>query len=355
MVSLTPSIYFHIGLFCEMPERISLYQVSRRICGVMRTMFYRNIEVEGNAATLVVRSLAENPELPKFVERLWFTDRDVLMEGEPWAIALPAMKNLWLLIIAGTINIPREVIPHIPFQLRFFGSGSNMSGNWAEFLLHQFALEELVINGDAFDLAQMVPLHRHLTDIWFCTGRKALAERSLEQAHADLFTRARAHLTGLRIGVPKLLPILSAAPGMLRFLQDLVLDEDLSWSAFTLNDDHEDVLYLWESPLRVLAEALDVRFSELETVFLVFHPSLRTRVGNNRRLLSVLDARCFATVFASYSTAPLIQNLRNQAKDGYAVCEDWKVVDIKYFDLEDKPLVQTPRYAHLFTHEDKYF
>ncbi|KAK7017282.1 hypothetical protein R3P38DRAFT_2784973 [Favolaschia claudopus] len=378
MVSLSPSVCYEVAHHCDNAERLSLYRLSKRVRSVMRGLFYRNIQVKGNAATLVVRSLALNADLCKLVECLWFLDRYVLVEGKHWAAALPRMKNLWFLIIAGTIDIPRHIIPRIPFQLRFFGSVSNVSGNWPYFLVTQVALEEIAINGEfrgaypgrgtlpslrhvklmALDLTHLVPRHPELTDIWFLT-RNHLAERTLRFEDAQKFARTSyPQLTALRIGVPELLPLLRAAPRMLYGLRDLVLDEDLTWSGFTLEDEPQEtdeVLYLWESPLRSLAECLNKRFRELETVFLVFHPGENSRINNNRRLLSCSDARCFATVFASYATAPLFQTLRIKAADGYAVCKDWDVYGMKYFPLEDKRRVQTPRYARIFNHEDDNF
>ncbi|KAK7040429.1 hypothetical protein R3P38DRAFT_3180142 [Favolaschia claudopus] len=380
MTSLTPSVCLHLALFCDMPERLSLYGVSKPVRAAIRVLLYTNIQVDKRAANLVVRSLAKNRSLPKFVECLWFRDRDTLIEAKYWAVALPAMKNLWLLIIPGKIDIPRHIISRTPFQLRYFGAVSNVSGHWPLFLRRQFALQEISINGEfrgpcpgigalpalrrlkaqPEDVATLLERHHTLAEIWFLSPATSLAVRTLGDTHLARLAQTRSLLTHLRIGVPELLPIFSAIPDMFLTLQHLVLDEDLSWSAFTL--ETQEVLYLsmtityqWESPLQKLAVILDTRFEFLESVFLVFNSRRESRIGNERRLLKLSDARCFATVFASYSKAPLFNILRIQACKGYAVCKGWDMSGIKFYPLSAKRRVQKPLYATLFVHQDEYF
>ncbi|KAK6974479.1 hypothetical protein R3P38DRAFT_3239327 [Favolaschia claudopus] len=373
MFSFTPSICLHVALFCDIPERLSLYGVSKGFRGVIRLILYTSIEVDSRAANLVVRSLAKNPELPKFVECLWFRDRDTLIEAKYWARALPAMKNLWLLVIPGKVDIPRHLASHPPFQLRYFGAVSNVSGHWPAFLRRQYSLEEICINGEfrgpipgiaalpalrrlraqPGDMALLLQRHHTVAEIWFRTPATSLAGQMLDDTDLERLAETRSLLTHLRIGLPELLPIYSAIPNMLLTLQHLVLDEDLTWSAFKL--ETEDVLYLWESPLQKLAVILDTRFEYLESVFLIFNSRRESRVGNERKLLKISDAHCFASVFASYSKAPLFKTLRIQAKNGYAVCRNWDTHGIKYYNLSAKRHVQKPLYATLFVHQDEYF
>ncbi|KAK7007800.1 hypothetical protein R3P38DRAFT_3211442 [Favolaschia claudopus] len=313
-VSLPPSVYYEVAHFSERPERLSLYRVSKRVRALVRGLLYRKIRVGKDAGNLVVRSLAKNPELPQIVELLWFYHRDTLVEGKYWHVALAAMKNLWLLIIPGKLDIPRQLIPRLPFQLRYFGSVSNVSGNWPEFLFSQVALQDIVINGEfrgtsypgkgtlpalrrvkaqAFDLARLIQHHHTLRIIWLLTPPPYLAQLTLGEVDLLRIAKTRSRLTTIRINVPDFLAFMEAAPSALFTLRDIVLDEDLSWSAFTLKT--EDVQYLWESPLQKLAASLDSRFESLVTVFLVFNNRKRSRIGNNRRLLSITDASCFAT------------------------------------------------------------
>ncbi|KAK7053965.1 hypothetical protein R3P38DRAFT_3577876 [Favolaschia claudopus] len=373
-VSLTPSVYYEVAQFSDRRERLSLYRVSKRVRAVVRGLLYRKIRVGKTAGDLVVRSLAEEPELPKFVELLWFSHRDTLIDGKNWAVALAAMKNLWLLIIPGKIDIPQQLIPHVPFQLRYFGSVSNVSGNWPEFLSSQVALQDIVINGEfrglsypgkgtlpalrrlkaqGFDLARFIQHHHTLRIVWLLTPPPYLAQLTLGEVELLRIAKTRSRLTTIRINVPDFLAFMEAAPAALFTLRDIVLDEDLSWSAFTLTT--EDVLYLWESPLQKVAASLDRRFEALESVFLVFNYHDESRIGNKRRLLSIEDACCFATVFASSSRAPCFMSLRIRAWDGFAVCTNWKVRATKYFGLGAWKGVQTARYAYLFAQDDEYF
>ncbi|KAK7024861.1 hypothetical protein R3P38DRAFT_3193777 [Favolaschia claudopus] len=212
-----------------------------------------------------------------------------------------------------------------------------VSGHWPLFLRRQFALEEICINGEfrgpppgvgglpalrrlkaqPEDVARLLEEHHTLTEIWFLSPATSLAVRTLGDMHLARLAQTRSLLTHLRIGVPDLLPIFSAIPDMLLTLQHLVLDEDLSWSAFTL--ETPDVLYLWESPLQKLAVILDTRFEYLESVFLVFNSRRESRIGNERRFLKLSDARCFAT-----------------AKKGYAVCKRWDLQGIRFYPLSSK-------------------
>ncbi|KAJ7195414.1 hypothetical protein B0H12DRAFT_1245567 [Mycena haematopus] len=248
-------VWRQIALFCDITEILVLLRLSKTINLFLVHLLYRNVSV-GKSAQKMVASLASNSLLPPLVESLYFTDFLASVDISQWAAVLPALSHLWFLIITPRIPLPPRVIPLITFRLGFFGSISCVDPPWTQLLVSQDRLLRLVITshfnandcpgpgklpllrsmkGRPADLAKFAFYHR-LEDMWFYTG-KSLGGAPLHPDDLAKFSASSSRLTTLRICAPGFMSLLRAAPHVVFTLRHLVLDEDLTWSAFTLNSD----------------------------------------------------------------------------------------------------------------------
>jgi hypothetical protein len=69
-----------------------------------------------------------------------------------------------------------------------------------------------------------------------------LATQVLAPSHLSQFAASPARLSTLRISAPDFLLLFDAAPKLVLMLCHLVLDEDLSWSDFTLKSGKETLV-----------------------------------------------------------------------------------------------------------------
>ncbi|KAJ7223871.1 hypothetical protein B0H12DRAFT_1240900 [Mycena haematopus] len=323
-------VWREIAGLCELTEILVLLRLSKSINLFLVHLLYRNISV-GKSAKKMVASLANNSLLPPLVESIYFTDFLASVDISQWAAVLPALSHLWFLIITPRIPLPPHVIPLITFRLGFFGSISCVDPPWTQLLVSQDRLLRLVITshfnaldcpgpgklpllrsmkGRPADLAKFAFNHR-LEDMWFYTG-KSLGGAPLHPDDQAKFGASSSRLCTLRICAPGFVSLLRAAPHVVFPLRHLVLDEDLTWSAFTLNSDTQG---LGGSSLAPLVSLLDEKFRRLKSVFLVCSETLAHRA--NRRLITRNDAACFVKFMSGHVSAPMLSAFRFSARDGY--------------------------------------
>ncbi|KAJ7229674.1 hypothetical protein B0H12DRAFT_1240206 [Mycena haematopus] len=353
-------VWREIAGLCELTEILVLLRLSKSINLFLVHLLYRNISV-GKSAKKMVASLANNSLLPPLVESIYFTDFLASVDISQWAAVLPALSHLWFLIITPRIPLPPHVIPLITFRLGFFGSISCVDPPWTQLLVSQDRLLRLVITshfnaldcpgpgklpllrsmkGRPADLAKFAFNHR-LEDMWFYTG-KSLGGAPLHPDDQAKFGASSSRLCTLRICAPGFVSLLRAAPHVVFPLRHLVLDEDLTWSAFTLNSDTQG---LGGSSLAPLVSLLDEKFRRLKSVFLVCSETLAHRA--NRRLITRNDAACFVKFMSGHVSAPMLSAFRFSARDGYASCPDWNEESISYFAPSPLPLFRA-NYGFLF-------
>ncbi|KAJ7801181.1 hypothetical protein B0H14DRAFT_2615600 [Mycena olivaceomarginata] len=264
MPSLPFSIYVEIALFCGVATRLSLLRLTKSLNVILRHLLYRNITVRGTSARKLVHTLANNPLLPLIT----------------WV--LPELVNLWCLGIAPNIPLPQQVVPLITFHLTCFQAICSVAGVWCEFIASQSTLDELYLDSDFWgdvpspqqlphlrsfkgrpqDLVNFAEVHP-LAHMWVFTGIP-LDTHVFTPSDLLKLAASPSRLSTVRISALDFLTVLEAAPVLLTSLH-LVVDEDLSWSNFTVESGDN----LSRSTFGRLATALDGRFSHLRTVLLL--------------------------------------------------------------------------------------
>ncbi|KAJ7347685.1 hypothetical protein DFH08DRAFT_808467 [Mycena albidolilacea] len=188
------------------------------------------------------------------VETLCFEELQVSVDAEEWAAVLPALSHLWYLMITPRIPLSLDVIPLIRFRLTFFGSISTVEPPWLHLLASQDRLQKVVctkfvcrgsewlrpcqlpvlrsLKGRRGDLASWAFDHPSLNAMWFLGGL-------LQLMNIDKLTACTSRLRSLRISAPDFVSFVRANPTAISTLCHLVLDEDVTWSDFTLLSDQE--------------------------------------------------------------------------------------------------------------------
>jgi antitoxin component HigA of HigAB toxin-antitoxin module len=239
----------------------------------------------------------------------------------------------------------------LPFRLTCFQATCAVGGNWKDFIASQPGLYELYLDGDfcgvvpdstvlpnpkarPTDIARFVETHG-LCDAWFFTGAP-LGTKTLSAVELTHFDNAQYCLTTLRISAPDFLLLSVAAPEFVELLCHLVLDEDLTWSDFTLDSGADcvvrGILHSCRSLILInsfqagstfgqVATALDGQFIHLKSVLLVC--ARPTQGRGQRRPLLVSDAECFSKVFASHSKSPSVRAFCFYAQDGVVYWNGW--------------------------------
>ncbi|KAJ7858218.1 hypothetical protein B0H14DRAFT_2577838 [Mycena olivaceomarginata] len=269
------------------------------------------------------------------VETLLFEDVSAHVDLEEWTRVLPQLVNLWCLGIAPNIPLPQQAIPRITFRLTCFQAVCSVAGAWRDFVASQSTLDEIYLDsffwgdvpspqqlphlrsfkGHPQNLVNFAAVHS-LVDIWVFTG-VPLDTHVFAPSNLAKLAASPSRLSTIRISALDFLAVLKAAPALLTTLRHLVVDEDLSWSNFTLATGHD----LSRSTFGRLAAALDGHFLHLKTVLLVCSPTYENREG--RRPLYQSDAECFSTVFTSYCGARRLRAFRFYASDGCAFWYRW--------------------------------
>ncbi|KAF8190200.1 hypothetical protein K438DRAFT_1763219 [Mycena galopus ATCC 62051] len=313
-------------------ERLSILLLTKSLNAFLRFLLYRYILVGASA--------------PKLVRSLQFVDGSLSASINPrlWALILPQMERLQFLGIASDIPLSQATISSLTCRLTGFEAIFPVRITWGELIASQAGLDELIFHGEFHgevpgpdllprlrsiralpaDVTRFARAHR-LTDAWFLTlgalGTATLSPRALNRLAAS-----PSRLLTLRISAPNVLLSLAAAPAVFSTLEHLVLDEDLTWSDFTLFSDTGG---LARSTWGEVACALNRTLSHLHIVLLICSHSMQDRAY--RRRLTCDDAPCFARIFAANSTAPGLRSFRFYAMDGYAVWTGWGQEDEELF------------------------
>ncbi|KAJ7688527.1 hypothetical protein B0H14DRAFT_2653183 [Mycena olivaceomarginata] len=242
------SIYVEVALFCGVATHLSLLRLTKSLNVILRHLLYRNITVQGTSAKKLVHSLAKNPLLPLIVETLLFEDVSAHVDLEEWTHVLPQLVNLWCLGIAPNIPLPQQAIPHITFRLTCFQAVCSVAGAWCDFVASQSTLDEIYLDsffwggracfkGHPQNLVNFAAVHS-LVDIWVFTG-VPLDTHVFAPSDLAKLAASPSRLSTIRISALDFLAVLEAAPALLTTLCHLVVDEDLSWSNFTLATGHD--------------------------------------------------------------------------------------------------------------------
>ncbi|KAJ7772709.1 hypothetical protein DFH07DRAFT_953168 [Mycena maculata] len=208
-MAVPPDLCWEIGHISPQETRLNLLALNWDLYRLLRPLVYRHIVV-GSRARKLIRSLAHNVDLPPLVRSLVFQDEPgPRLDPAQWDRVLCAMSNLRNLIIAPDVPLDIEMIPRLPFRLRHFGAHSSVGGPWAQFIATQPELEELAFNDDFLGT---VPSSAQLPLLCSIKGRPA-----------DLSKFALAE---------QLVALFNAAPKLVKPLEHIVLDEDLTWFHF---------------------------------------------------------------------------------------------------------------------------
>ncbi|KAJ6578441.1 hypothetical protein B0H19DRAFT_1253680 [Mycena capillaripes] len=327
--ALSLDLIWRVAMFSDTDVRLVFLLTSRAVYSHLCSLLYRYIVV-GIQAKKLVRSLAKNHVLPPLVKSLIFEDPAARVDPGQWASILPAMPNLIWLIISPCIPLSREVIPHIAFRLEVFGSISSVGGAWVEFVASQHTLLELSIDSDFLGEVPTLPLlrsmkgrpadlarfaqHHSLLDLWFYTG-PPYSRRGLEPADLQLFLGAQTRLCTLRMWPSQFLLLLGAAPTVVATLQHLVLDEDPSWAAFTV--DGSSTLGEHSPLARVATQLGTLRCMENLLLVCSRHPD------RPRRFLQRSDGAFFSRAMSARCTAPRLREFHFYGMDGFATWTNW--------------------------------
>jgi hypothetical protein len=195
------------------------------------------------------------------VKTICFEDADARVDIEQWDAIFPGMKNLTHLALhPSTFLMSPDVLPFIKCRLQYFHAFSSVEGVWLDFLHNMHTLEVFLLHGSlhgrvpgplprlhaikarAADLAKFAERHIALRHLWFDRS-EALAESQLGPVELTLFAASFSRLDTIRISAPDLLLLISGAPKFVSMLVHIVLDEDLTWSDFTLNGGPSLVFY----------------------------------------------------------------------------------------------------------------
>jgi hypothetical protein len=240
--------------------------------------------VRGTNTRKLIHSLANNPSLPPLVRcfnyyfpsskfifvtnlshfkviSLIFADDATSVEVSEWTIVLPVLVNLWRLGITSRIPLPRDLMRSLPFRLTCFQATCAIGGAWKDFVASQPGLGKLYLDGDfcgavsdsmvlpnlqslkarPTDVARFVQTHP-LCDAWFFTAAP-LGKETLSAVDLTHFDNTEYCLTTLRISAPDFLLLSAAAPEFVEVLHHLALDEDLTWSDFTLESGADCIVH----------------------------------------------------------------------------------------------------------------
>jgi hypothetical protein len=202
------------------------------------------------------------------VKTVIFEDHDCRVDIKQWDAIFPAMKNLTHLVLPpSTFLMSPDILPLIKCRLQYFQALSSVEGVWLDFLSKMHTLEVFLLHESlhgrvlaplprlhaikalAADLAKFAEVHIALCHLWFDRS-KPLAERQLGSVELTLFAGSSSRLDTIRISAPNLLLLISGAPEFVSMLSHIVVDEDLTWSDFTLNGGPSLVCYRHMFPRR---------------------------------------------------------------------------------------------------------
>ncbi|KAJ7799057.1 hypothetical protein B0H14DRAFT_3492000 [Mycena olivaceomarginata] len=325
-----------VAQFCDVPDILVLLRLSKAIYSFLVHRLYQDISV-GRSARRMVHTLANNKRLPPMVRAAVRSSFVLELQPSP-----PALSRLWYLMITPRIPLSTDVIPLIRFRLTFFGSISTVDPAWPHLLASQDRLQKLPVlrsvKGCPGDLASWAFDRPSLDAMWFLGG-------FLDPMDIDKLTVCTSRLRSLRISAPDFVSFARANPATVSTLCHLVLDEDVTWSDFTLISDQKG---LGDSSLAsacALIENNERCFRRLESIFLVCGTIATDR--SHRRLLSRDDAVCFLKFMSPYFSSPALRIFRFSATDGYASCIGWDE-DVLHYSSRSRAPAFLAYYNELF-------
>ncbi|KAF7358323.1 hypothetical protein MVEN_00881800 [Mycena venus] len=325
---LPPSFWLEVAIYSELYERLALLRLTRAVNAALLHLLYRKVLVTESADVLVNTLVTKRFLLPLVIS-LCMEDPTARVDHEQWEAILPYMRNLETLVIApSTIPMPFHIIPLIQFHLVSFHAITSIQGHWVDFLAACSDLEELALDGrflghvpssmrmrrlsaikaQPADIARFAERHTRLCDLWFFTLQPLAASHLLPE-DIRRFSVSPSRVDSIRISAPDLLLLIAGAPALVSTLRCIVLDEDLTWSDFTLNAGPS----LATNALVQLATALDSSFLHLKSVFLGPQSS---------------------TIAGPPASGPFIFF----AMDGYVAVKHWGEIEeeLVYIDVDDE-------------------
>ncbi|KAJ7801659.1 hypothetical protein B0H14DRAFT_2615097 [Mycena olivaceomarginata] len=284
--------FLRVFAYCRLRERAVITRLCKPLFPMFCHILYHDVKVRGTAASKLVHSLANNPILPPLVFSLIFADDATSVVVSEWTMVLPTLVNLWRLGITSSIPLPRDIMHSLPFRLTCFQATCAVGGAWKDFVASQPRLSEFYLDGDfcgavpdsmvlpnlqslkarPIDVARFLETHT-LCDVWFFTGAP-LGAQTLSAVELTHFKNTEYCLMSLRILAPDFLLLYAAALEFVELLSHLVLDEDLSWSDFTLGSGADCVA---GSTFGRVATILNGHFIHLKSILLtlVSYPTVR--------------------------------------------------------------------------------
>ncbi|KAF7367041.1 hypothetical protein MSAN_00963300 [Mycena sanguinolenta] len=313
------SVWLEVALCSPIAQILVLLRLGPTVYRALVHLLYRRIRVTVGAP-LLVETLASKSSLPPLVSSLCMEDPAIRVDPAHWEAILPRLENLKTLVVApSAIPMPLEAIPLITFRLTTFHAITAIEGPWVDFITACPSLESIVLHGD---------FHGHIPSSSSLRSLRAIQARP--EVIAEIIAFGIGPLT-VRACTGDLLLLIAAAPGVLHTLRSIVVDEDLTWSDFKLEDGPP----LTKNALTNLAKALDRTFVHLRRLFLVCSQTYMGRCG--RPLLRRKDARCFANVMGPYNSAPLLRTFHFSAVDGYVEVMRWGGLDERREDIDADP------------------
>jgi hypothetical protein len=177
----------------------------------------------------------------------------------------------------------------------------------------------------------------------------------------DKLTACTSRLRSLRISAPDFVSFARANPATVSTLCHLVLDEDVTWSDFTLISDQKGLVciiffekhraeYILQGDSSLasacaLIENNERCFRRFESIFLVCGTIATDR--SHCRLLSRDDAVCFLKFMSPYFSSPALRIFRFSATDGYASCIGWDE-DVLHYSSRSRAPAFLAYYNELF-------
>ncbi|KAJ7802000.1 hypothetical protein B0H14DRAFT_3488949 [Mycena olivaceomarginata] len=283
---------------------------------------------------------ANNKHLPPMVETLCFEELLASVDAEEWAAVLPALSRLWYLMITPSHpSIHRRDSSH-PLPIDFLWLHFHRRSSVAALAGLPRPPAEVLrsVKGCPGDLASWAFDRPSLDVMWFLGG-------FLDPMDINKLTACTSRLRSLRISAPDFVSFARANPATVSTLCHLVLDEDVTWSDFTLISDQKG---LGDSSLAsacALIENNERCFRRLESIFLVCGTIATDR--SHRRLLSRDDAVCFLKFMSLYFSSPALRIFRFSATDGYASCIGWDE-DILHYSSRSRAPAFLAYYNELF-------
>ncbi|KAF7375535.1 hypothetical protein MSAN_00441700 [Mycena sanguinolenta] len=345
------SVWLEVALCSPLAQILVLLRLGPTVYRALVHLLYRRIRVTVSAP-LLVDTLASNLSLPPLVSSLLHGRPHHSCGSCPLGAILPRLENLKTLVVApSAIPMPLEAIPLIKFHLSTFHAITAIEGPWVDFIAACPSLESIVLHGDFHGqtpssralrnlrsiqarpevIARFASRDARLTEAWFFMPESMpLVSGHLYTKDLKKFTASPSCLETIRACTADLLLLIAAAPGVLHTLRSIVVDEDLTWSEFKLKYGPP----LTKNALTNLAKSLDRTFIHLRRLFLVCS---QTYLGRCRRpLLTRKDARCFANIMHTYSSAPFLHTFHFAAVDSYVGVMRWGGLDerMEYVDAD---------------------